>query len=160
MTDPLSTYLQDHLAGALQAIELLKAIRDHHVGKPLGEFTAERLVEIEADRDVLERLTERVGGTPGGLKEWGAWVAEKVSRLKLKHGAGDGLGTFEALEFLVLGIHGKSALWRAVSVVAPDDSRLRGMDCDQLAARAESQHAKVDERRLARARSALGAVND
>jgi hypothetical protein len=155
MTDPLTTYLQDHLAGALQAIELLKAMRDHHVGKPLGEFAAELLVEIEADRDVLARLTERVGGTPGGLKEWGAWVAEKVSRLKLKHGTGDGLGTFEALEFLVLGIHGKSALWRALSLVAPADLRLRGMDFDQLEARAESQHAMVDERRLACARSAL-----
>jgi hypothetical protein len=154
MSDPLTTYLQDHLAGALQAIELLKAMRDSHAGEPLGRFAAELLVEIEADRDMLAALTERAGGTPGGLKEWGVWLAEKVSRLKLKHGDGDGLGTFEALEFLLLGIHGKSALWRALSLVAPDDSRLRGMDFDQLEARAESQHAKVDERRLACARSA------
>ena len=48
-----------------------------------------------------------MGGTPGGVKEWGAWLAEKVSRFKLKHGSADGLGTFEALEFLVIGIHGK-----------------------------------------------------
>jgi hypothetical protein len=96
-----------------------------------------------------------VGGVAGGVKEWGAWLAEKVSRLKLKHGEADGLGTFEALEFLVVGIHGKWALWRALSVVAGYDSRLQGTDFDQLAARAESQRDRVDQRRLTCARSAL-----
>ena len=66
-----------------------------------------------------------MGCVAGGVKEWGAWLAEKVSRLKLKHGEADGLGTFEALEFLVVGIHGKWALWRALSVVAGCDSRLQ-----------------------------------
>ena len=84
------------------------------------------LAEVEADREVLAKLTESVGGTPGGMKEWGAWLAEKVSRLKLKHGSADGLGTFEALEFLVIGIHGKWALWRAMAEVAAFDPRLRG----------------------------------
>ena len=54
--------------------------------------------------------------------------AEKVSRLKLKHGSADGLGTFEALEFLVIGIHGKWALWRAMAELASFDSRLEGID--------------------------------
>ena len=49
------------------------------------------------------------------MKEWGPWLAETVSRLKLKHRSADGLGTFEALEFLVVGIHGK----RALEVIAP-----------------------------------------
>jgi hypothetical protein len=90
------------------------------------------------------------------VKEWGAWLAEKVSRLKLKHGSAENLGTFEAFEFLVLGIHGKWALWRALSVVAGNDSRLQGTDFNKLTTRAESQHASVDERRLACARSVLG----
>jgi hypothetical protein len=81
-SDALTTYLQDHLAGALHAIELLKAMRDHFAGEPLGAFAAEVLAEVEADREVLARLTERVGGNAGGMKEWGAWVAEKVTRLK------------------------------------------------------------------------------
>jgi hypothetical protein len=155
MSDPLTTYLQDHLAGALHAIELLKSIRDHHSGKPLGQFAAELLVEIEADRDVLAQLTENTGGTSGGPKEWGAWLTEKVSRLKLKHGSGNGLGIFESLEFLVLGIHGKWALWRALSVIAADDSRLAGTNFSALTARAEDQHARVDQQRLDHARSAL-----
>jgi len=53
MTDALTTYLQDHLAGAMRAIELLKAIRNHHGGEPLGQFASELLSEIEADRDLF-----------------------------------------------------------------------------------------------------------
>jgi hypothetical protein len=73
-------------------------------------------------------------------------AAEKVSRLKLKHGSADGLGTSEALEFLVIGIHGKWALWRALAEVASFDRRLQGVDFGELAARAENQHQKVEER--------------
>jgi hypothetical protein len=89
------------------------------------------------------------------LKAISAWVAEKVSRLKLKRDASDDLGTFEALEFLALGIQGKLALWRALAVVSPGDARLRHMDFDYLAARAETQHSQVEERRIEAARLVL-----
>ena len=149
----LTTYLQDHLAGALHAIELLKAMRDHFAGEPLGGFATEVLAEVEADREVLATLTERVGGTAGGMKEWGAWLSEKVSRLKLKHGSVDGLGTLEALEFLVIGIHGKRAPWLAMEEAATFDARLQGFDFPELIGRAENQHRKVEERRLTCAQS-------
>jgi hypothetical protein len=154
-SNPLTTYLQDHLAGSVHAIELLKAMRDFYAEKPLGKFATQLLMEIEADRSVLESLIHRTGATPGGIKEWSAWLSEKVSRLKLRHGPGEQLGTLEALEFLMLGIHGKWALWRALSIVSPFDARLNGPDFAQLIARAESQHAQVDERRLACARLVL-----
>lgn len=115
MSDGLNAYLEDHLAGALHAIELLKAMRDHNAGDSLGAFAGCLLAEVEADREMLAALNERLGGSSSGPKEWGAWLTEKASRLKLKHGTGNGLGTFEALEFFVLGIHGKRALWRALS---------------------------------------------
>ncbi len=54
--DALPTYLQDHLAGALHAIELLKSMRDHYAGEPLGTFAAEVLAQVEADRVVLARI--------------------------------------------------------------------------------------------------------
>lgn len=68
-----------------------------------------------------------------------------MSRLKLKQSSPESLGTFEALEFLVLGIHGKWVLWRALNAVAASDSRLAGVDFDRLATRAESQRESVDE---------------
>jgi hypothetical protein len=155
MSDPLVTYVEDHLAGAAYAIDLLEAIRDQHAGEPLGKFAAGMLVEVEEDNAVLTKLGKRIGTGSSGLKGLSAWVAEKVSRLKLGRGASDGLGTFEALEFLALGIQGKLALWRALAVVAPDDTRLEHMDFHHLAARAETQHAEMEERRLEAARRIL-----
>jgi hypothetical protein len=36
MSDPLATYLHDHLAGSNFAIELLDSLRDQYSGEPLG----------------------------------------------------------------------------------------------------------------------------
>jgi hypothetical protein len=155
MSDPLATYVHDHLAGAVVAITLLEAIRDQYAGERLGQFAAELLVEVEADRAVLQGLAERVGVGSSRLKEAAAWVGEKVSRLKLRHRAAGVLGTFEALEALALGILGKLALWRALAMIAAVDVRLGGIDFDHLATRAEAQHAQVEERRLDTARTAL-----
>src|SRR5437588_11562395 len=107
MNDPLVTYLHDHLAGAMHAVDLLETIRKQHAGEPLSEFAATLLADIEADRDVLKALAERAGDGSSGLKEFTGWLSEKVTRLKMGGGPGNRLGTFEALEFLELGIHGK-----------------------------------------------------
>jgi hypothetical protein len=124
----------------------------------LGQFAAEVLVEVEADREVLHGLAERVGAESSALKEATAWLGEKMSRLKLgSHTAGE-LGTFEALDTLALGILGKLALWRALAVVAATDARLRGIDYDSLAARAQAQHVRVEERRIEAAQRALQAT--
>jgi hypothetical protein len=158
MSDPLATYLHDHLSGAVVAINLLEALRDEHAGEPLGQFAEGLLAEVEADRAVLQGLAERVGAGFSALKEASAWLGEKVSRLKLGGRTAGELGTFEALETLALGILGKLALWRALAVVAATDARLRGIDFDGLAARAQAQHARVEERRIEAAPTALQAA--
>lgn len=158
MSDALVKYLEDHLAGTAYATDLLEDIRDQHAGEPLGQFAAEMLAEVEADSGVLKELAERVGARSGALKELAAWTAEKMSRPKLRREAAEGLGTFEALEVLALGIQGKLALWRALAVAAPEDERLRYLNFDRLAARAEAQHAQVEERRLEAARTVFRPV--
>jgi len=64
----------------------------------------------------------------------------------------DGLGLFEALEFLQLGIHGKGALW---SAFAPADAHLCGIDFASLCERAEVHETEVDHWRLKLAPNAL-----
>ena len=155
MGDSLGTYLHDHLAGAVHAIEILKTMRDRQDNTPLGDFAAKLLVEVEADRETLSNLAGRIGSGSNTMKEMATWLAERASRLKLTHESNHSLGAFEALEFLEIGIHGKWALWRALDVAAAADSRLNDMDFKQLAARAEAQRLLVDERRLETARRAL-----
>jgi hypothetical protein len=148
MSDSLGIYLQDHLAGAAYAIDLVEFMRDRHENDELGQFAARLLGEIKADRDILRQLAERTAAGSSPLKEFTAWLTEKVSRMKLRHEAEDGLGLFEALEFLALGITGKSKLWRALDVAAESDPRLRRLNFQHLAARAEMQHAQVEKWRL------------
>jgi hypothetical protein len=136
------------LAGAVHAISLLEFIRDQHDGERLGRFASSLLREIQDDRETLQELADQVGVGSSEAKELTAWVSEKFSRLKLRRGKQNGFGTFEALEFLELGIHGKWALWRALGAVADTDSRLRGLNYEHLAERAEAQHSLVEERRL------------
>ncbi len=153
--EALGIYLQDHLAGAAGAVELLEALQKRHAGEPVSALAAEILAEVEEDRGALKDLAERVGGGSHPVKEGAAWLAEKATRVKVGRGTAGELGAFEALEALALGIWGKRALWRALAVLSASDSRLQGLDLDRLITRAESQHARVEEFRLRTAPNAL-----
>jgi hypothetical protein len=155
MSEALETYLDDHLAGAAYAIDLVEFMRDQHNDPELRQFASHLLIEIEQDRDTLRQLAERIGAGGSTLKEAASWFGEKLTRMKLGHDRDEGLATFEALEFLVVGIHGKFVLWRALNVVASSDARLAGFNFERLAARAQRQHDKVDKLRLEVARQAL-----
>lgn len=154
MSDPLAMYLHDHLAGAGLAIDLLGAMKKRYQGIELGDFATRLSVEVEADRMVLQNLAKQVGAGSSPLKEAGAWLTEKVSRLKLGRDE-DGLGAFEALEFLALGILGKLALWEALEIVKTRHSQLGGFDFPALAERARKQHAQVEHLRLGQAEKSL-----
>ena len=75
--------------------------------------------------------------------------------MKLGQSSGEDFGTFEALEFLALGVRGKMGMWEALDVASALDARLRGYDFKQLATRAQSQHEKVEQQRLEAAKTAL-----
>jgi hypothetical protein len=151
--DPLGTYLQDHLAGAAAALELVDGLRAEHSDDPLGALAAKLLADIGSDRDVLDALAQRVDGS-SLLKDATGWLGTKLGRFKLGRAAG-ALGTFQALETLALGILGKLALWHALKAIAPGDARVSGVDFDVLAERALAQHSLVEAERLRLARAAL-----
>jgi hypothetical protein len=152
--DALSTYVEDHLAGATAGLELLEALSAQHQGDPTGALARSLLPEVEDDRRTLEGIA-RALDAGSALKEAGAWIAEKVSRLKLHREAKGVLGTFEALEAMSLGVLGKRALWRALAVAAGSDARLAGFDFGALAASADRQHALLENERLRAATVAL-----
>lgn len=158
MTDPLATYLHDHFTGSNFAIDLLKTLRDEHDREPLGRFAATLLVQVEEDRTVLQSIIDKVGKSPPVVKEAAAWLAEKLSELKLWRSIAGGHAPFESLEALGLAILGKLALWRALPVIAESDPRVGDINYDDLAARALAQHAGVEEQRLQAARTAFAPV--
>ncbi|MGQ0647049.1 MAG: hypothetical protein ACT4P7_05730 [Gemmatimonadaceae bacterium] len=157
MSHALSTYLQDHLAGAEMALELLQRLSNDDPDSSVRTLSAELHGEIESDRVVLAHLAEELGVKPNAVKQAAAWVGEKFSRFKLRFDAGGDprFSLFEALELLAIGIVGKQKLWSALEAASVHDATLRSLPLNQLAARAKMQHAKVEERRIELARTVL-----
>lgn len=155
----LNTYLNDHLAGAVAGLQLV----DHLIGSAGAPsdaaFFRELREEIAEDRATLETLLERVGGRESGVRQLGGWIAEKVGRLKLvmDDPTRGTLERLEALEILVLGIHGKQLMWRALGAVTIPG--LEGTDFQHLERRAVDQRDKVEARRLEVARQ-LSSASD
>ena len=149
MKGPLAIYLHDHLAGATWALDLLDRIRKNFADKDVGRFAARLREEIAADKETLHSLASQLGPTSDVLKDGVAWLSEKVSRIKLSHNDdGTGLGLFEALEFLALGIHGKLLLWIVLAEVADRYPGLDHADFDSLRDRAQKQEQAVERFRL------------
>lgn len=152
------TYLNDHLAGAKTALEIL----DHLIATATDDhrpFLTGIKEEISQDRDTLQRLLERLGGHQSAVRQIGGWIAGQAGRLKLllddpSRGA---LEHFEALELLTIGIHGKRLLWRALG--HSNIQEFRDIDFVALEQRATDQHDRVDAARLAASRRVIADVS-
>jgi hypothetical protein len=154
MAEPLRSYLNDHLAGANFAINLLERMCKTHLDDDTGAFAKELLVEIQQDATVLRDLIDQVGGAGIGVKEMLGWLSEHATRAKLRMTA-HSLGLFEAWEALALGVLGKLSLWRALAVVRDSHAAVRALDLEYLAKRAEAQYADIERERLDAAMKAL-----
>jgi len=155
----LTTYLNDHLAGSVAAIELLDHLREASSGTERGTLFTALQSEIEEDQKVLKELLRGLGEQPSRVRQAAAWLTEKVGEAKLKlddPGSGE-LRLLEALETLELGILGKLALWRALGVAAERVPQIRRLDLAGLERRARDQQVRVETERLKVARAALGA---
>ena len=156
--DKLATYVHNHLAGGVSAIDILEDLRDDHKGEPLGAIVSDLLTEVQEDLETLRYVEGRLKGDPSKLKETLAWFGAKLTRAQLGRDLAGDFGVFQALEILSLGILGKQALWRVLGVVLQGDSRFPDIDFSELAARAEKQHARVEEQRIAVAQKVFQGV--
>jgi hypothetical protein len=151
------TYLNDHLAGSVAAIELVDHLRELS-NNPGREALLSRLrSEIEEDQTVLRELLREIGGSESKFRKAAAWLTEKLgeAKLKLDHPEGGELQWLEALETLGLGIQGKLALWRALEAARDRKPDLQSLDLGRLMNRALEQLQWVESERLQVARRAL-----
>ena len=152
--EKLTIYLNDHLAGSVGALELVDHLIETYKGKPLEQFFKDLRYEINADQDTLQDLIEKLGKKESAVRKAGAWVAEKLSRAKIRLSDSEEgqMGLLHALEGLVLGITGKRGLWTTLAVAADTVPQLRELDYARLQKRATEQCDRVEAKRLEVAR--------
>jgi hypothetical protein len=147
----LASYLNDHLAGSVAGLELVRHLIAVSSDPELHRFFDQLRLDLEADQDALERILKQAGVSESGFRQAAAWLLDKAGWTKMKLAGTEptGLGMLQALEALLLGISGKRALWRALSV-----SGLPGPFAE-LERRADEQIAEVEARRLTTAKASL-----
>jgi hypothetical protein len=152
----LHTYLNDHLAGSVAAIELLDDLIEHHSQDRFGKFFTDLRDDIRADQEKLRDLLEKVGGKESALRKAAGWVSEKFGRAKIGD-ADDSAELLQAVEGLALGITGKKLLWRSLAAIAPNFPALQGTEFSELEKRAHDQFERVEALRIELAREAFRA---
>jgi hypothetical protein len=155
----LAVYLNDHLAGAVAGHELVKRAASSNEGTEYGAFLSELEQEIAEDRAALVRLMDRFEIGQDKLKVTGAFIAEKLGRLKpnahlLSYSP---LSRVVELEVLSLGVEGKLALWRGLLNLEHEDERLDHEELTVLAQRAETQRRDLEPHRVRAVEDALTA---
>jgi hypothetical protein len=157
MSDALTTYLNDHLAGSVAAIELLDTLVEHAKLADVHDTLVGLRTEIQADQETLRGILEGVGGQVSAIRRAGAWLGEKAGRLKLlaDDPSTGTLARLESFEMLALGILGKASLWQALAAVQPERPDLSALDFAALEQRARDQHAIAERLRLESARRVL-----
>lgn len=146
----LTTYLNDHLAGSVAALELVDHLIKITKGSERERFFVGLGREIKEDQETLRHLLHELGGKESQARKAAAWLTEKLGQVKLRlddPGSGQ-LLLLEALETLELGIQGKRVLWRGLEVVAKRVPQLGPLDLPRLQQRAEDQIQRVEAQRL------------
>jgi hypothetical protein len=158
MGDLLAIYLNDHLAGATGGVELARRLRgsnrdDPAFGPELGEICA----EIEADRETLKTIMDRLGVEQSKLKPSLAILGERLGRLKLngRLWGYSPLSRLTELEILQIGVAGKRRLWRALEHTHADDLPSGDFEFNALAERATDQLRRLEALHLKAAALAL-----
>jgi hypothetical protein len=152
----LAIYLNDHLAGATLGVELARRLRTSNEDDPeFGPVLTEVCAEIEADRETLKAVMDRLGAGQSKLKPLAASLGERLGRLKLngRLWGYSPLSRLDELELLQIGVVGKRRLWRALEHTRASD--LPDFDLGALAGRATEQLGRLEALHLKAAALAL-----
>ena len=156
MGELLAIYLNDHLAGATLGVELARRLRASNRDDPeFGPALAKLCAEIEADRETLKAVMDRLGVGQSKLKPLAAVLGERLGRLKLngRLWGYSPLSRLDELELLQIGVAGKRRLWRALEHTHAGE--LSSFELGALAERATEQLRRLEALHLKAAALAL-----
>jgi hypothetical protein len=153
----IRSYLNHHLASSVAGLDILEHLEAAEQGTPMARVLTGLRTDSAADRHVLEELMARLKVSESEIDKAAAWLAERISRLKmpLNEQKGGPLHLLLTLEALELGLAGRRALWLSLSAAAQETAGLQGPNYEVLIGRAESQRTRVEQLRLEVAQKAL-----
>ena len=82
----LTTYMKDHFAGSVAAVELLDHLISSTRGKTHEQFFIQLRQEVGEDQEVLRELLHDLDAASGALRDTTAFLSEKLARVKLTAG--------------------------------------------------------------------------
>ena len=128
----LQIYLDDHVALMVGELELIRRCQQSNRLDPLGEFLERLYVEVQTQRSIVKDVLHRLGGKDSMFKGGGAWLAEKLGRLKLNGTllSYSSLSRLLELETLAAAALERIAVWDNLEAIARTDSRLAGITFD------------------------------
>jgi hypothetical protein len=144
-SDPLTIYLNDHLAGATFGTELAQRMVRENTGTDFEQPMRQLAGDIGRDLYELESIVDALRKPRDQIKRAVGWGVEKLGRLK-RNGRLLGytpLGRVIELEALAAGVTGKRALWRSLGVLSLDGAPPQAI-LDELIARADAQLAEIE----------------
>lgn len=139
----LRIYLDEHITGARTVIELVDRRLDDGVGPPwLAEFRR----DLEEDREVVERIAERLEESGSMPAQTAGVVAQATARaaLRLTQALHTSLRDLMEFEAMYVGVQGKACLWRSLELL-DGHPVLEGVDLDMLQQRASEHAARLED---------------
>jgi hypothetical protein len=148
--DLLAIYLNDHLMGATGGVELFRRASKSQLDQFRRVALSQLGTESAKDRESLVEVMRLLDVAVSRSRVAAGWLAEKAGRLKLNGSAlrRSPLSDLVELEGLLLGVEGKSCLWRSLRMLAAHDDRLEPSQFDELEQRALAQMAELERLRL------------
>jgi hypothetical protein len=132
MEDWLPSYLQDHLAGSVAALDIARRRRDAEADGPSKVALGRFIQDVEEDRARLRELMDGVGITPSVSKQAMATGVSWLDAARSAVGA-RGLNRIRDLELLLMGVRGKELLWHTLGRVGVLDPPSRRALLDRVA---------------------------
>jgi hypothetical protein len=138
----LGIYCNDHLAAATGGIELVTRMLGRYRGTR-HEGPLQGLVgELREERSVLRASMDTLGIPVRQYKQVGAWLGEKVARLKLNGHllSRSPLSDLIEFEFLATAVLAKRQGFETLRIAATVEPRLDAAALDRLIEQADEQH--------------------
>jgi hypothetical protein len=154
----LTSYLNDHLAGASAGVELFRRAARSHRDDDLGGQLADLAGEVADDRAELIAIMEALSIRRNPASVVMGVAAERLGRLKpngfvLRRSP---LSDVVELEGMRVGVAGKLGCWETLLAVAPEDPRLDRTGLENLIRRANDQYERIRALHLRVAADRLG----